>query len=141
MQQASIIANHNFQPCQIVFLEHEHTRLYAEVIQVVTARQICWVRPLMLAVFGRDLAELLHWQGAPAEPTLHDLRESADLLWPANLFQPALDTEVIPLIGQLQALDATLDCNSSVGARLAHQHLSHFVHQVWQAHQSDFGQR
>jgi hypothetical protein len=136
VQQASIIANHNFQPCQIVFLEHENARLYAEVIQVVTARQICWVRPLMLAVFGGDRAELLHlWQGAPTEPTLHDLRESADLLWPANLFQPALDTEVIPLISQLSDLDG----NSSVAARLAHQHLSHFVRQVWQAHQSDFG--
>lgn len=136
MQQASITANHNFQPCQIVFLEYENARLYAEVIQVVTVRQICWVRPLMLAVFGSDCADV--------EPKLHDLRESADLLWPLKLFQPALDTEVIPLIGQLQAFDAILDGSNStslsVRAQLAHQHLSHFVRQVWQAHQRDFGQ-
>jgi len=135
VQQASIIANHNFQPCQIVFLEYENARLYAEVIQVVTVRQICWVRPLMLAVFGCERT--------PTEPKLHDLRESADLLWPLNLFQPALDTEVIPLIGQLQAFDAILEGSSSVSlsvrTQLAHQHLSYFVRQVWQAHQSDFG--
>jgi len=144
VQQASIIANHNFQPCQIVFLEHENARLYAEVIQVVTVRQICWVRPLILAVFGSD--RLWRWASpnrTPTEPKLHDLRESADLLWPLNLFQPALDTEVIPLIGQLQAFDAILEGSSStslsVRAQLAHQHLSYFVRQVWQAHQSDFG--
>ena len=117
----------DFQPSQIVCLEYEGTCLYAEVIQIVASRQICWVRPLMLALPpSRDLA-------ASDQPILSDLRQGADLLWPTILFRPALDTEVLPLLTHLQGSKIQSD-NSQV----AHQQLQHFVSQVWQAYQSTF---
>jgi hypothetical protein len=124
VKQASSGSTPNFQPCQIVCLDHENTRLYADVIQVVDSRQICWVRPLMLTIVPDDNVNVL--------PTLYDLRQGADLVWPVTLFRPALDTEVIPLLMQLDAPDATADASDT------HRQLSWFVRQVWQANQSDF---
>lgn len=128
MKQESIGSAPNFQPRQIVCLEHEATCLYAEVIEVIASRQVCWVRPLLLAVpAATDTNDLL-----PRE-TLWDLRLGADLVWPISLFRPALDTEVIPLLVQLD--DSGTPCESNPEA---HRQLSCFVHQVWQAYQSAF---
>lgn len=131
MNQGSIGSAYKFQPRQIVCLEHENTRLYTEVIEVVASRQICWVRPVMLAVPKPnadlslvDLSEQL---------SLYDLRQDADLLWPASLFRPALDTEVISLLVQLNDPDAKLSNNSE-----AHNQLSCFVRKVWQAYKNVF---
>jgi hypothetical protein len=125
-QQSLSLANW-FQPSQIVGLEHQETCLYAEVIQVVTSRQICWVRPLLLAVGMADEEAL------PTRTIVSDLRLSADLLWPASLFRPALDTEVLPLLAQLNAPN-TPQANSLEASK----RLNHFIHQVWQAHKSEF---
>lgn len=113
-----------FQPRQIVCLEHESTYLYGEIIDFVELRRVCWVRPLMLAFIEVGSHELL---------SLCDLRLGADLLWPASLFRPALDTEVIPLLVQLNVSDS-----SSLICSDAHQQLSRFVHEVWQAYKSAF---
>lgn len=131
MKQVSIGSAYKFQPRQIVCLEHENTRLYAEIIEVVASRQVCWVRPLMLAVaMGShdSLAVVL-----PEQITLYDLRLGADLVWPASLFRPALDTEVIPLLVQLDDPEAPL-ANSPE----AHKQLSYFIREVWQAYKSAF---
>jgi len=61
------------------------------------------------------------------------LRLGADLVWPASLFRPALDTEVIPLLVQLDDPDDQLANTSD-----AHQQLSCFVREVWQAYKSAF---
>lgn len=127
MKQAAMGFDRNFQPSQIVCLEYEGTCLYAEVIQIVESRQLCWVRPLMLAIAPLDVDPV------PQPRTLYDLRQGADLLWPLSLFRTALDTEVIPLLTQLQASKA-----QSEGGQSAHLQLSHFVRQVWQAHQTQF---
>jgi hypothetical protein len=119
--------NSNFQPSQIVCLEYEVTCLYAEVIQIVESRQLCWVRPLML------VKAPLGVEPVPQLPILHDLRQAADLLWPLSLFRTTLDTEVIPLLAQLQESKA-----QSEGCQLAHRQLSDFIRQVWQAHQTQF---
>jgi hypothetical protein len=103
----------NFSPHQIVYLECETTRLYAEAIQAIAARQMLWVRPLLLYI--------------PAESKVYDLGQTADLVWPQSLFQPAFDTEVIPLISQLHAPEAV-----SGDPKLARQHLHHFLKQMWQ---------
>ena len=113
----------NFQPRQIVCLEHEDTCLYAEVIQVVVSRQICWVRPLLLGVFPTG----------QYEGQIHDLRSSSDLLWPITFFRPALDTEVMPLLTQLLALEPQPEHDASGSGQL-----SQFIHQVWQAHSGAF---
>ncbi|TAF11187.1 MAG: hypothetical protein EAZ77_01530 [Nostocales cyanobacterium] len=109
----------NFQPGQIVSLDYGNRNLYTEVIQVVTARDLCWVRPLLLANFSH-------------EPTLiTDLRDASDLLWPVNLFRPALDTEVISLLSQLLPKEIKADTDD----QLAQQQLHQFIHQFWQASQ------
>ncbi len=125
MQQVSIVFPYKFQPHQIVFLDHENTRLYSEIIEFVESRQICWVRPFMLT--------LPMSVSSPEQLTLYDLRQGADLLWPASLFFPALDTEVIPLFVQLN--DPSQEAlNNSDG----HKQLSCFVRKVWQAYSSAF---
>lgn len=109
------------QPRQIVCLEHEHTRLYAEVIQVVESRQVCWVRPVLLVQFEAD-------HESATKLLLHDLRSGADLLWSLTMFRPALDTEVMPLLLQLWASATQPDCNPA-----SQQQLNQFIRQVWQA--------
>ena len=118
---------HNFQPSQIVCLDHEGTRLYAEVIQIVESRQVCWARPLMLAVSPVYTDPVLE------QPTLYDLRQAADLLWPLSLFRPALDTEVVSLLAQLQKSKTQSDNN-----QLTNRQLNLFIRQVWQAHPNNF---
>lgn len=131
MKQLSIGSAYKFQPRQIVCLEHENTRLYTEVIEVVASRPVCWVRPVMLAVSIGDNDPLV--VASSQQLTLYDLRKGADLLWPASLFRPALDTEVIPLLVQLHDPDAQSEDNSD-----AHKQLSCFVRKVWQAYKSAF---
>ncbi len=106
-----------FQPGQIVSLEHGDKRLYAEVIQVVVSRQLCWVRPLLLAT---NFSE---------PPLITDLRDASDLLWPIDIFRPALDTEVITLLSIVLAKEPKPGTDST-----AKLQLNQFIHQVWQAH-------
>jgi hypothetical protein len=81
----------------------------------------------MLAVCPSDSDAL-----APPElATLYDLRQDSDLLWPISLFRPAVDTEVIPLLMQLDVPETQTN-------QIAHQQLKSFIHQVWQAHQQEF---
>ncbi|MCU0540786.1 MAG: hypothetical protein MUE44_01190 [Oscillatoriaceae cyanobacterium Prado104] len=122
--------NLQFKTGQIVSLECENACLYAEVIQIVEARQICWSRPLMLAVLksGTDAFDRTWDDG-----TLYDLREGADLLWPLNLFRAAVDVEVISLLTQLQSLDS-----NKKDAALASRLLRDFVDRVWEAYPNAF---
>ncbi|MEZ2228402.1 hypothetical protein [Microcoleus sp.] len=120
----------NFKPGQIVSLECGDACLHSEVIQVVEARQVCWVRPLMLVVFlsKQDLGDRLS-----PEYSLLDLRDGSDLLWPLNLFRAALDTEVISLLSQLHSLDS--EKNDGV---IASRQLRDFVDRVWTAFPTAF---
>ncbi|MEB3181148.1 MAG: hypothetical protein VKL59_19245 [Nostocaceae cyanobacterium] len=102
------------QARQIVFLEHRDSRLYAEVVQVVPSRQLCWVRPLVLVTL------------VDQDSQLTDLSSCSDLLWPISLFRPAMDVEVIPLLTQMLALE------SSEQELIAKQQLHHFINLVWQ---------
>lgn len=62
-----------------------------------------------------------------------DLRAGADLLWPAILFRPALDIEVIDFFTKLNEM------NPASTERLSNQkYLNSFLHQVWQSHQDKF---
>ncbi|MGB7444899.1 MAG: hypothetical protein WA919_27845 [Coleofasciculaceae cyanobacterium] len=132
MNQVSIGSPCKFQPNQIVCLEHDNTYLYSEVIEVVESRQTCWVRPLMLVVAAPGSGSLSIVSSDQLK--LYDLRLGADLLWPTSLFRPAIDTEVIPLLLQLDDQATQIAHNS----REAHQQLSFFVHQVWQFYKRDF---
>ncbi|MBD2196083.1 MULTISPECIES: hypothetical protein [Calothrix] len=114
----------DFQPGQIVSLKHRDIILYAEVIQVVLSRQLCWVRPVVLVDYMLE------------PPHLTDLRDASDLLWPVNLFQPALDTEVIAILSQVLAKEPKTEPDSG-----AKQKLHQFMHLVWQEYQQELGAR
>ena len=117
----------SFQPCQILYLEHERDRLYVEVVQIVTIRQMCWARPLML-VTSPALPSTPDSFTEVDELTLHDLRQAPDLLWPISLFQVALDSDVIALLSQLYSLQPQPET-----APLARQLLNAFTQQIWRA--------
>jgi hypothetical protein len=121
-KQTSLIAIDEFQPSQIVCLEHQNIYLYSEVIQVISDRQLCWVRPLVLAIIRDSLT---------TEKIL-DLRFTSDLLWPINLFRPALDTEVIPLLSELDSPDYRAESIQN-----ARQQLNYYIQQFWQGANQD----
>ncbi len=110
----------NFQPLQIVCLEHLATYLYAEVIQVVESRQVCWVRPLLLV------------QNSTEDPLVIDLRSTVDLLWSLASFRPALDTEILPFLTSIFASIPPQQSNP-----YARQQLNSFIQKLWQAQKSE----
>lgn len=120
-----------FTPCQIVYLEHHDQRLYAEVIQTVAVKQICWVRPLVLAAAGVDAFA----PGAIADSVVYDLRECSDLLLPVQLFRVALDVDVIPLLMHLTELAP--ETQSALRSR-HNQQMHQFVRDVCLAHPEAF---
>ena len=113
-------SKNNFQPLQIVCLEHLANCLYAEVIQVVESRQVCWVRPMLLV------------QHSTKDPSVIDLRSTVDLLWSLAAFRPALDTEILPFLASIFA--STPPPQPSAHAR---QQLNYFVQQLWQSQNSE----
>ena len=123
-------------PTEIVCLEHQNLCLYAELIQVITARQRCWVRPLCLSVAPEVIA-------SPQlnRSVIYDLRTCSDLLWPLGFFRPAVDLEVIPLLAQLPPdqsppnPDPSLLCEQLKGAQ---QQLRQLMQSIWQAHPEAF---
>ena len=122
----------DFQPHQILYLQHDRDRVYVELIQQVVSRQMYWSRPLALVTGVACHPAVGHYQPVweAEESAIYDLRQAPDLLWPALLFQPALDTEVMPLLSTLYTSDA--ESHPEI-AQIAHQQLRHFMHQVWAA--------
>ncbi len=59
-----------------------------------------------------------------------DLRSTSDLLWAINLFQPALDTEVIELYTQILVKEPKPELFQA-----AKQQLHQFIQQLWQENQ------
>ncbi len=125
-------------PGQIVFLECSQTRLYAEVIQVLALRQIGWIRPLAL-VSDADTQPLgTNWISGntaanhPAPP---------DMLWPLGQLQPALDTDIMPLLTTLSAKTSEIDPSEidpseandidKLTASPAQMTVNKFVQQLW----------
>ena len=115
-----------FTSHQIVCIEGKTAFLYSEVIQVIVQRQLCWARPLLLAKFND--ASIAPLANLPTTEQIIDLREGSDLLLPLSLFRAALDTEIIPLITQLNSIDSSLK-----DKQIASKQLNGFIHQVWQA--------
>jgi hypothetical protein len=112
---------------QILCLEHQNTALYGEVIQINWERNLCWLRPLALLQ-----------QTEESVPILYDLRQGSDLLCPNTLFRTALDTEVLPILAQLESLKTRHTALSPDPA--AHQQLQSFIRQLWQAQPDAFRQ-
>ena len=130
----------DIKPHQIIYLEHENTRLYVEVIQMVKARQLCWARPLVLTqktfLAGGAIAQGFAYVELESDKlSLYDLGEGPDILWPIELFHPAFDTEVVPLLSSLSAQKHKGD------PKLNRQFLNRFIYQLWAANQNIFGER
>ena len=123
-----------FQDGQIIYLQHETMRLYAETIQIIKSRQLCWARPLALMQLPEKLDIDLD------NPLiLHDLRQGSDLLLPISLFHIALDVDAIPVLTQLNALKDDLSTEPlENNKQLSLPLLQNFVHQIWQAHSEQF---
>jgi hypothetical protein len=94
-----------FKTDRIVCIDRENLHLFAEVIDTISITSRCWVRPLAIA---RSKPESLKLE------FLHDLRDTSQLILPADLFRDALDTEVLPLISELfhLATDSTRSLNA-----------------------------
>ena len=149
-------ASTEFQPNQILYLQYQATRLYAELIQIVPERQLAWVRPLALV-------ELCDRQaGQPADfalqvddfqsntrqtddsaprSRLDDLRQGSDLLCPLSLFRMALDVEVVPVLMALETFKPQSDAIASLTSEIsptAHRRFQEFVRCLWQTQPQAF---
>ena len=116
-----------FKESQIICLEHQRTRLYGEVIQLILSRQMCWFRPICMTIERHESDR------CPESSELIQLRFSSDLLWPINLFRPALDTEVISLLTDLNDNHKLKPDRTS-----PRQYLNQFISQVWAANKDKF---
>ena len=114
------------KPAQIVCLENHSQALYGEVIQIIEPRQLCWMRPLLLAKFEAESSSQASVREVDQAQELLDVRLTADLAYPLPLFRPAFDTEVIPLISHLGDLD------SPEKNILNKKQLHAFLQQIWQ---------
>ena len=127
-------------PSQILYLEHGSSRLYAEAIQVVSQRRLCWARPTLLIQGLPEEATPAKRQSAvsgaaqsPEQSTLklYDLEGCPDLIWPIAPFQLAYDLDFFSLIVQLK-----LTPNSDT--QRSSRQLSEFIHSFWETHTDIF---
>lgn len=116
-------------PHQIVYLQKGRSRLYAETIQIVADRQLCWARPLVLIVLSHESPSLFTGEDFNnLSPNAIDLLvDGPDILWPLDQFFPALDTEALPLLTLLHD-SKQKDSNSPY----SHERLHQFIQQYWQ---------
>jgi hypothetical protein len=103
-----------FYPSQIVCLERQNVWLYGEVIQVISQRESCWVRPLLLVQHSDD------------PPEIFDVRCVSDLIFPFSFFRPALDTEVIPLLTHLSKSDRSFEED-----QISHTKFQELIGEIW----------
>ena len=122
------------QTYEMVCLEHQGWCLYAEVIQAVTTRRRCWVRPLLLSQMAVSADADL------TSPIVYDLRDSPDLVWPSTFFRTVMDMEVMPLLAQLQPdKPATAaDPSRSEQEQMAQQRLRQLMRSIWQTYPEAF---
>jgi hypothetical protein len=133
----------NFHPNQVVCLDSEDTHLYAEVVQLIPSRQLCWVRPLILLSYAQwpplgwpPLDELILDSplGSGLGAQGMDLRSCSDLLLPGVLFRAAIDTEAIPILSYLYDPERAAHPETELANRQIHQ----LIHAICKAHPEIF---
>jgi hypothetical protein len=118
-----------FKSGQIVCLKSDNYCLYGEVIQVITQRQLCWVRPLAIAItINTDNFS----SKIDADREIIDLRSTSDLLLPLTLFRASYDTEAIYILTELATKQQTPDRQKMSII------LNNFVQRIWQDNQKLF---
>lgn len=128
-------------PSQILYLEHGSSRLYAEAIQIVENRHLCWARPMLLIQgLPEDIstgfsthsdsrqAAIAAAVAAPEHTSLrlYDLEGGPDLIWPLELFQIAFDVDFFSLLVHLKIKP------DEVSQRNSSSQLNAFIHSFWQ---------
>jgi len=134
----------NFGLHQVVFLSHQGTYLYAEVIQISQQRQLCWARPLLLVQTDADPNVELCDEPRPilgsgkksnrsttiAQGVIaQDVRQASDLLLPWSLFQIALDEDLLPFLGYLNLGESGVSY-SGEQQKVAQQALNRFIRKL-----------
>ena len=141
-------------PSQILYLEHGPYRLYAEAIQIIASRRLCWARPTLLiqglpegesaaAERQQVIADAASERRSsvetdtpstllPSTLQLYDLENAPDLIWPQELFEIAYDLDFFALLIQLKMRP------DEVASLNAHQQLNHFLHSFWKARPQAF---
>jgi hypothetical protein len=104
-----------FRSQEIVYIQDDEWRLFAEVIQTIPDRNRCWVKPLALANYTDFQFRLLH-----------DCQDCAQLILPLYLFHTAIDTDVIPVMMELFQLEKIGD-RSPHTTSISRQALHHFI--------------
>lgn len=128
-------------PSQILYLEHGASRLYAEAIQVVDTRHLCWARPTLLIqglpeVGGpnarQNIISLAAQDPIATDLQLYDLEDCPDLIWPLDLFHIAFDVDFFSLLVQLKINP------DDRAQRRSNAQLSEFIHSFWKTHPEVF---
>lgn len=118
-----------FKSGQIVCLESDNHALYGEVIQTISQRQLCWVRPLTIAITKSTDSPSFDLN---TDREIIDLRSASDLLLPLTLFRASYDTEAIYILTELAAKEP--NCNRQEISIT----LNNFVRRIWQDNQDKF---
>ena len=129
-EQASL---DSLRASQIVCLEYAKQRLYAEIIQIVRDRQSGWLRPLCFCTLSSSPTPQDNKNSLALAPDnkvyrLHDMRQSADLIWPLSQCRAVLDTEAIPILATLPSQPDASGDMSTMRAEL-----NAFVRNLWGA--------
>jgi hypothetical protein len=126
-------------PSQVLYLEHGSSRLYAEAIQIVDTRQLCWARPTLLIQglpkgSGPRQDRIAAAAAAPERSELHlyDVEDGPDLIWPIDLFHIACDIDFFSLLVQLKMNP------SDLGRHHGSRHLNDFIRSFWHSHTAAF---
>ncbi|MEL7356175.1 MAG: hypothetical protein AAFY54_11740 [Cyanobacteria bacterium J06648_10] len=127
-------------PSQILYLEHGSSRLYAEAIQIVSNRQVCWARPTLLIQNLPEKGTPTVRQAVIAEAAasfdssslqLYDLEGAPDLIWPIDPFNIAYDLDFFSLIVQIKMLPER-------DAQQSRRQLNQFIRSFWHEHSETF---
>lgn len=127
-------------PSQILYLEHGSSRLYAEAIQVIDTRHLCWTRPTLLiqglpegsSVSRQDAISAAVLTPEDSRLMLYDLGGCPDLIWPLLLFQVAYDIDFFSLLIQLKISPNPIAQYSS------NAQFNAFIRSFWHTHASVF---
>jgi hypothetical protein len=115
---------------EIVYVAHQQTRLFAEIIQQIPLHQRYWVRPLCLCEYE---ATTLLPTSSPRVIQMTDVRGTSDIVWPQVFFQRAMDEDILPILGILTQEEPIFRMENPAKEEVKRS-LHQFLNLVWSAH-------
>jgi len=88
---------------------------------------MCWMRPLVLVDEQQSTDANVSRFGPSSKRHLQPVIDGPDLLWPLSYFQPALDTDVIPVLAAVRTTKLT----EKTSRQTSNQRLQQFMEQLW----------